>query len=78
MTQVTVLVDDAHLRSIGTVAHALAGRGMRVDTVLPAIGAITGSVPSTMVIAALRTIPGVLSVDPRTTYRLAPPGSAVQ
>ena len=81
MTQVTVTVDEAHLRSISTVAHSLEANGMHVDRVMERMGFITGSIPSgaaSTVTSALRSIPGVASVDQDLTYRVAPPESDVQ
>jgi len=81
MTQVTVTVDDTHLRSMSTVARSLEAKGMRVDRVLEAMGFITGSIPSgtaSSVTTALRSVPGVASVDQEITYRVAPPNSEVQ
>lgn len=77
MTKVIVSVDDAHLRSISTVARALAAGGMRVDEVMAIVGCITGDIPSGVTTSALRKIPGVISVDPQISYRTAPPESAV-
>ena len=81
MTNLTVTVDDAHLASISTVARALAAKGMRVDRVLAAVGCITGSFPSALtasVTSALRSVPGVASIDPRVAFRTAPPDSDIQ
>ncbi|HEY7816445.1 MAG TPA: hypothetical protein VIC62_24575 [Nakamurella sp.] len=81
MTQVTVTVDDTHLRSISTVARSLEAKGMQVDRVMEAMGFITGSIPSgsaSAVASTLRSIPGVASVDPDVAYRIAPPDSEVQ
>ena len=44
MTQVTVTVDDTHLRSMSTVARSLEAKGMQVDRVMEAMGFITGSI----------------------------------
>lgn len=77
MTHVTVTVDDAHLRSIGTVARSLERTGMRVDRVMPAVGVITGSVDSAAE-STLCAVPGVASVDRDTSYQLPAPGSGVQ
>ena len=78
MTQVTITVDDSHLRSIGSVARELAAHGMRVDKVMAAAGFITGSISSPAVKSALRAIPGVAAIDPGTSYRISPPDSDVQ
>lgn len=77
MTNVTVTVDDTHLRSIGTVARSLEQTGMRVDRVMAAVGVITGSMESGSV-STLSTIPGVASVDRDPGYQLPSPGSEIQ
>jgi hypothetical protein len=77
MTQVTVTVDDTHLRSIGTVARSLEQTGMRVDRVMAAVGVITGSV-DTGTESTLNGVPGVASVDRDNSYQLPSPGSEVQ
>jgi len=81
MTEVTVTVDDAHLRSISTVARSLEANGMQVDRVMEAMGFITGSIPSSTAsrgASTLRSIPGVVSVDPDLVHRIAPPDSDIQ
>ncbi len=81
MTHVTVIVDQTHLRSITTVARSLEAKGMRVERVLTALGCITGSIPSgaaRSMTSALRSVPGVASVDQELDYRIAPPDSEVQ
>jgi len=77
MTQVTVTVDDTHLRSIGTVARSLEQTGMRVDKVMAAVGVITGSVDSGTE-STLTGVPGVASVDRDNTYQLPPPDAEIQ
>jgi hypothetical protein len=77
MTQVTVTVDDTHLRSIGTVARSLERTGMRVDKVMAAVGVITGSVDSGTE-STLTRVPGVASVDRDNSYQLPSPGAEVQ
>ncbi len=81
MTQVTVIVDDAHLRSMSSVARSLEAGGMHVERVLEAMGCITGSIPSgtaSRVATTLRSIPGVASVNPDLVHRVAPPESEIQ
>jgi len=77
MTQVTVTVDDTHLRSIRTVARSLEQTGMRVDKVMAAVGVITGSVDSGTE-STLTRVPGVASVDRDNSYQLPAPGSEIQ
>lgn len=78
MTEITVTVDDAHLRSIATVARELAARGMTVDRVLPAAGCIVGSVAARAATAALRSVPGVVSVDSQIVLSVPAPGAEIQ
>ena len=77
MTRITVTVDESHVGSIDGVVRSLKASGMHVDDVLAEIGFISGSVPSGR-ITALASVPGVASVDQELTYRVPPPGSAVQ
>lgn len=77
MTDITVTVDDAHLRSIASVAQELAARGMTVDRVLPAAGCIMGSVPARSA-DALRAVPGVVAVDPQIVLSVPGPDTDVQ
>ncbi|HEY5877517.1 MAG TPA: hypothetical protein VIU11_01315 [Nakamurella sp.] len=77
MTQVTVTVDENHLRSIGTVARSLEASGMRVDRVMERMGFITGSVDPDDE-KSLTAIPGVASVDRSVNYQVPPPDSDVQ
>lgn len=77
MTQVSVTVDDRHLRSIGSVARSLEQTGMRVDKVMAAVGVITGSVDSGTE-STLSRVPGVASVDRNVSYQLPPPDAEIQ
>jgi hypothetical protein len=72
---VTVLVDDDHLGAIDEVAAALERAGLRVDAVLPAAGAITGSIGEP---AALAAVEGVAAIEPAREFRLPPPDEQVQ
>jgi precorrin-6B methylase 2 len=72
---VTVLVDDDHLARIDEVAAALQRAGLRVGDVLPAVGAITGSIDEP---AALATVEGVAAIEPAREIRLPPPDEDVQ
>ncbi|WP_395729211.1 hypothetical protein [Nakamurella sp.] len=78
MTDVTVTVDDAHLRSIATVARELAAHGMTVDRVLSAAGCIIGSLPTAAAASALRSVPGVASIDSQIAASVPGPDSDVQ
>ncbi len=77
MTEVTVMVDDAHLPSIRSVADQLTQRGMQVDRVLAMAGCITGSIESGAE-SRLRAIPGVASVDANQEFQLPDPSSEIQ
>jgi hypothetical protein len=72
---VTVLVDDDHLAAIEEVAAALQGAGLRLGDVLPAVGAITGSVDDP---AALEGVAGVAAVEQAQEVHLPPPDEEVQ
>lgn len=78
MTDITVTVDEAHLRSIAAVARELAAHGMTVDRILPAVGFIMGSVPAVAAASALRSVPGVASIDPQIVLSVPAPDSDVQ
>jgi hypothetical protein len=72
---VTVLVADDHLAAIDEVAAALQRAGLRLGDVLPAVGAITGSVDDP---AALAGIEGVAAVERAEEIQLPPPDAEVQ
>jgi CheY-like chemotaxis protein len=72
---VTVLVDDDHRDAIEAIAAALERAGLRVGQVLPAIGAITGSIEDAAVLAAVE---GVEAIEPAREVRLPPPDADVQ
>jgi hypothetical protein len=72
---VTVLVDDDHLAVIDEVAAALQRAGLRLGEVLPALGAITGSVDDP---AALAAVEGVAAVELAQEIQLPPPDEDVQ
>jgi hypothetical protein len=73
--EVTVLVDDDHLAAIDEVAAALQRAGLRLGDVLPAVGAITGSVDDP---GALERVEGVAAVEPVHEVHLPPPDEEVQ
>jgi len=77
MAKITVTVADAHLASIDDVAVRLREAGMEVETVLAAIGIITGSVADDR-LAALEAVPGVAAVEEQTDFQIPPPESDVQ
>ena len=74
---VTVTVADSHTGELEAVAAALRGAGMEVESVLAALGVITGSVDDTRV-AALAAVPGVAAVEEQATFQIAPPDADVQ
>ncbi len=76
-TRITVTVDDDHLARADEVADRLRAAGMTVEQVLGTVGIITGSV-STASPASLEAVPGVASVEPETSFRIAPPDSDIQ
>jgi hypothetical protein len=75
MPDVTVLVADDHLDAIDEVAAALQRAGLRLGDVLPAVGAITGSVDDP---ATLAEVDGVAAVEPVQEIQLPPPDEEVQ
>jgi precorrin-6B methylase 2 len=75
VADVTVLVDDDHRGAIEEVAAALERAGLRVGRVLPAVGAITGSIEEP---AALARVEGVAAIEPAREVRLPPPDADVQ
>ena len=75
MTRVSVTVDDEHLGTIDEVAEGLRERGMLVEQVLPSIGIVTGTVQD---VAALNSVPGVVSVDREGGIDIGPPDQEIQ
>lgn len=74
---VIVSVADDHLEKIGEVLAGLRGAGLRVATVLDAIGTITGTVHDGA-IEALSLVRGVAAVERERIYRSAPPDAEIQ
>ena len=75
LTRVSVTIDDEHLDTIDEVAEALRERGMQVEQVLPSVGIVTGSVQD---VAALNSVPGVVSVDLEEGIDIGPPDQEIQ
>lgn len=73
----SITVDDAHLKQILEVAQALKSAGMNVEQVMDAVGVITGSCDEQEV-ETLSQVEGVLNVEPQQDYQLAPPNADVQ
>ena len=78
MPDVTVLVADDHLAAIDEVAAALQRAGLRLDRVLPAAGAITGTIDDAAAMEALGAVEGVAAVEPAQEIQLPPPDEPVQ
>ncbi|MGB7423284.1 MAG: hypothetical protein WA903_00095 [Ornithinimicrobium sp.] len=76
--QVTVSVDDQHLKEIQTVATHLRDQGMHIDQILDGLGMITGSVPDQERSESVVRVTGVASVERQITYQLPPPDADVQ
>jgi hypothetical protein len=72
---VTVLVDDEHLGTIGDVAAALQEAGLRLQATMPATGVITGATEDP---AALTRVPGVAAVETARDLGVPPPESPLQ
>ena len=78
MPGVTVLVADDRLEAIDVVAAALQDAGLRLGDVLPAAGAITGSVDDLALLPALEEVEGVAAVEQEQEIQLPPPDEPVQ
>ena len=59
------------------VVDALRGAGLAVKTQWPVTGTLAGTVREPL-LPALRSVDGVVSVELDQTFRIGPPGSAVQ
>ena len=73
----SVLIADDHLDRVPEVVRRLRDAGLSVDTVMDAIGTISGSIEASDV-AKLSRIDGVASVEPSREYQLPPPDSSIQ
>jgi hypothetical protein len=74
---VIVTVADSHLAAVGELAGLLREAGMEIDTLLPAIGIVTGSIDADK-LADIAALPGVAAVEERRDVQLPPPGDDVQ
>jgi ribosome-interacting GTPase 1 len=74
---VVVSVDDDHLDALDKVVTELRHAGLRVDSVLDAVGVVTGTVAGVSV-RALESVPGVAEVELQRVNRVAPPDAEVQ
>jgi CheY-like chemotaxis protein len=75
---VTVLVADDRLEAIDVVAAALQDAGLRLGDVLPAAGAITGSVDDLALLPVLEAVEGVDAVEPEQEIQLPSPDEPIQ
>jgi len=73
---ISVVVKDSHLPRIEAVASQLRARGMKVDSVLDAVGQITGSYHEPL--DTLRDVEGVSAVEEQPTMSVPPPDSKIQ
>ena len=74
---VAVSIDDDHLDDLDKVVAELRRVGLRVDSVLDAVGVVTGTVAGTAV-EALESVPGVAEVELQRVHRISPPDGQVQ
>lgn len=73
----SVSVDDDHLKQFSEVARRLRDAGMNIGKQMDAIGVISGSIDSEKV-HALKGIEGVAHVEQSRSFQIAPPDSPVQ
>jgi hypothetical protein len=76
-TPVIVTVSGRMLKNIHQLAEQLGAKGMKVNRVMPVLGVISGTLPSSKM-STLRTVDGVESVEEEVTAVLPPPDSPVQ
>ena len=72
-----VTVDDKHSDRLGEVAERLRSVGMSVESLLEALGTITGSIESSKV-KLIPSVKGVSHVETSREFELAPPDSNIQ
>lgn len=75
--RIVVSITDEYLNSLEVVLDTLRAAGMRVDEVFEPLGTITGSAAPN-VLARLRSLPGVVAVEPERDHQLPPPDSDLQ
>jgi hypothetical protein len=73
---VVVTLLDSHLPSIDAVAAKLRAKGMKVESVLGAIGLITGSLSKSL--STLEHVEGVSTVEEQPSIQIPPPESDIQ
>ncbi|MBI1325099.1 hypothetical protein GC170_18195 [bacterium] len=72
---IVITVDDEYLPRIDHVAGELRSLGMHVDEVLKATGLICGTADCQL--AALKKVPGVMSVEAQTSFDVPPTDSPI-
>jgi hypothetical protein len=72
----TRIVVTSGLQNLAPVVSQLKQHGMKVDSVLEAVGLVVGEIETTK-LASLKSIPGI-SVEPEGTTQIAPPDAEVQ
>jgi hypothetical protein len=77
MLNIVVTVGERRLAEVVDVAEELRRRGMVVEQVHQSTGLITGAIPEHLQ-GALRSVPGVSSVDVERSYQLPPPDADIQ
>jgi hypothetical protein len=78
VADVTVLVADDRLDAIDEVAAALQDAGLQLGDVLPAAGAITGSIDDLALLPALRAVEGVAEAEAAREVRVPRPDEPIQ
>jgi hypothetical protein len=74
---VVVSVADDHLGELTEVVEGLRRAGLRVDSVLDAVGMITGTAADAD-LDALESVPGVVEVERDQVVQLPPPDAEIQ
>lgn len=67
----SIVVDDAHLKSLDAITRAIGAQGLQVDRIVPEAGAIR-AIGEEGDLEALRRIEGVLDVTCERGYQLPP------
>ncbi len=75
--RITVTIGDDQRADLDALVQRLCEAGMEVEQVLEEVGIVTGSVPESGR-SRIEAVPGVISVEPETSYRLPPPESEIQ
>jgi nitroreductase len=77
MTPLYVVVDDAYVERLQDVVAGLESAGMRVEQVLDALGAVTGSADLDR-LSLIADVPGVSHVSRPRQFRVPPPEADLQ